>query len=313
MLNFAMKGMHNIHFVGIGGAGMSGIAEVMHTLGFHVSGSDLQVSETTERLKSLGITIYIGHCSSNLDVDNLELASDKQVDLLVLSTAVKSSNVEVEAAKLAMIPIISRAEILAALMRFRYGIAVSGTHGKTTVTSMIAFIFSHAGLDPTYVIGGKVNSFAHHARLGKGKYFIAEADESDASFLRLSPMAAIITNIDEDHMQPYGNDLERLKQAFVEFGLRLPFYGLLVGCVDDAVVLEVINSIGRKTFGYGFSKKADYQAKGYVIKDGVSSFIVDFKCDESHAFLLSLPGKFNVQNALAAIAISHQLGISMAK
>lgn len=313
MLNFAMKGMHHIHFVGIGGAGMSGIAEVMHTLGFQVSGSDLRVSESTARLKSLGITIHIGHCASNISLGNREIAVAKKVDLLVLSTAVKAGNVELEAAKLAMIPMISRAEMLAELMRFRYGIAVSGTHGKTTVTSMLAFIFSHAGLDPTYVIGGKVNSFTHHAQLGKGKYFIAEADESDASFLRLSPMAAIISSIDEDHMQTYGNDPDRLKKAFVEFGLGLPFYGLLVGCVDDPIVLEVMESVGRKTFGYGFSEKADYQAKKYLIKDGVSSFIVDFKGDENHAFLLPLPGKYNVQNALAAIAVSHQLGITMEK
>ena len=313
MLNFAMKGMHHIHFVGIGGAGMSGIAEVMHALGFQVSGSDLQVSESTTRLKSLGITIHIGHCASNINVGSHEIAVSKKVDLLVLSTAVKPNNIEVEAAKLSMIPMIPRAEMLAEMMRFRYGIAVSGTHGKTTVTSMLAFIFSHAGLDPTYVIGGKVNSFTHHAQLGKGKYFIAEADESDASFLRLSPMAAIITNIDEDHMQTYENDPERLKKTFVEFGLGLPFYGLLVGCVDDPIVLEVMESIGRKSFGYGFSEKSDYQIKEYTIKESVSSFIVDFNGDENHAFILPLPGKYNVQNALAAIAISHQLGVTMEK
>ena len=308
-----MKGMQHIHFVGIGGAGMSGIAEVMHTLGFQISGSDLQISETTTRLKNLGITIHIGHCPSNINLANLDTPDAKKVDLLVLSTAVKSNNIEVRAAELAVIPMIPRAEMLAELMRFRYGIAVSGTHGKTTVTSMIAFIFSHAGLDPTYVIGGKVNSFTHHAQLGEGKYFIAEADESDASFLRLSPMAAIITNIDEDHMQTYENDPEQLKKAFVEFGLRLPFYGLLVGCVDDSTVSDVIDSIGRKTFGYGFSEKAEYQAKKYVIKDDISSFTVDFKGEESHDFLLPLPGEYNVQNALAAIAISHQLGITMEK
>jgi UDP-N-acetylmuramate--alanine ligase len=313
MLNFAMKGMRHIHFVGIGGAGMSGIAEVMHTLGFEISGSDLHESETTARLKRLGITIHIGHCPLNISVTNPDFSSAKKVDLLVLSTAVKSDNVEVEAARLAGTPMISRAEMLAELMRFRYGIAVSGTHGKTTVTSMLAFIFSHAGLDPTYVIGGKVNSFTHHAQLGKGKYFIAEADESDASFLRLSPMAAIITNIDEDHMQTYDNDLERLKTAFVEFGLRLPFYGLLVGCVDDPIVLEVMASIGRKSFGYGFSEKANYQAKEYEIKDGLSAFTVAFDSGECDAFLLPLPGKHNVLNALAAITISHQLGVTMEK
>ncbi|MDA7742150.1 UDP-N-acetylmuramate--L-alanine ligase [Francisellaceae bacterium] len=300
MLNFAMRGVKQLHFVGIGGAGMCGIAEVFHTLGFVVTGSDAKASEVTDRLSQQGIKVFIGHDAQNI----------AEADAVVVSTAIDLANPEILVAKEKGLPVLRRAEMLAELMRFKYGIAVSGTHGKTTVTSMMAFIFTQAGLDPTYVIGGKVKQFDHNAKLGKGQYFIAEADESDASFLHLSPMAAVITNIGEDHMQTYAGDVSQLEQAFYDFAMRLPFYGFLVGCSDDARVKKIMDKLPRKSFSYGVNKDADYCFYDYKIQQGVAYFSVKIN-GVSYSFQSPLPGQHNVENAVVAIAVSHQLGIEI--
>ncbi len=242
--------LKNIHFIGIGGAGMSGIAEVLINLGYQVSGSDMRASKVTERLQEKGATVYIGHAAENIN----------NTDVIVTSTAVNNENVEVIAAREQRIPIIPRAEMLAEIMRFRFGIAIAGTHGKTTTTSLLAVLMTEAGLDPTFVIGGLLNSAGTNAKLGESHYLVAEADESDASFLHLQPMIAVVTNIDEDHMSTYGGDFEQVKEAFKSFLHQLPFYGLAVMCVDDENIREISPDIGKPILTYGIEQEADFQA-----------------------------------------------------
>jgi len=298
-----MRRIRKVHFVGIGGAGMSGIADVMNTLGYQVSGSDVASNAVIEQLKKSGVKIYSTH-----SVDNVS-----DVDVVVTSTAIKSDNQEVEAAKARRIPVVPRAEMLAELMRFSHGIAVAGTHGKTTTTSLVTCVLEEAGLDPTYVIGGKLNSSATHARLGKGKYLVAEADESDASFLYLQPMMSVVTNIDADHLPTYGGDFNRLKQTFVEFLHHLPFYGLAVVCVDDEEVRSILQDITRPVIRYGIDFDADVCASNIRYIGSKSVFDVMLpEADETIEITLNMPGRHNVLNALAAICIANELGISSA-
>jgi UDP-N-acetylmuramate--alanine ligase len=297
----SMRRIRKVHFVGIGGAGMSGIADVMNTLGYHVSGSDIADNAVTQRLQSLGVKIYPTHTSENV-ID---------VDVVVTSTAIDKDNVEVEAAKARRIPVVPRAEMLAELMRFSHGIAVAGTHGKTTTTSLVTSVLEEAGFDPTYVIGGKLNSSATHARLGKGKYLVAEADESDASFLYLQPMIAIVTNVDADHLPTYGGDFSRLKQAFVEFLHHLPFYGLAVVCVDDDEARSLLPEITRQVIRYGIDFDADVCASN-IRYQGMQSIFDVMLPDAAKPveITLNMPGRHNVLNALAAICVAYELGIS---
>ena len=296
-----MRRIRNVHFVGIGGAGMSGIAEVMNTLGYQVSGSDIASNAVTERLQSLGVKIYHRHTAQNVS----------DVDVVVTSTAINKDNVEVEAAKTRRIPVVPRAEMLAELMRFSHGIAVAGTHGKTTTTSLVTSVLAEAGLDPTYVIGGKLNSSATHARLGKGKYLVAEADESDASFLYLQPVIAIVTNVDADHLPTYGGDFSRLKQAFVEFLHHLPFYGLAVVCVDDDEVRSLLPDITRPVIRYGIDFDADICASNIRYQGMQTVFDVLLPdADRPVEITLNMPGRHNVLNALAAICVAYELGVS---
>jgi len=295
-----MRKITRIHFVGIGGAGMSGIAEVLANLEYTVSGSDLGENAATARLKQLGVQITKGHAAENI----------QGCEVVVTSTAVKDDNPEVVAARQQRIPIIPRAEMLAELMRFRYGIAVAGTHGKTTTTSLVASLLAEAELDPTYVIGGKLNSSASNAKLGAGRYLVAEADESDASFLYLQPMMSIVTNIDADHLSTYGGDFENLKQTFVEFLHHLPFYGRAVLCVDDDEVRNILPKVTRPVVTYGIESEADVQGSNVQYSGMQSHFDVCLPGrDNKISITLSLPGKHNVLNALAAIAIAHQLGV----
>ena len=292
--------VRHIHFVGIGGAGMCGIAEVLHNLKFDVSGSDLRASATTERLQALGVRVAIGH----------DAALVQGADVVVTSSAVVESNPEVAAARGARIPVIPRAEMLGELMRLQRGIAIAGTHGKTTTTSLVACCLAEGGLDPTFVIGGRLNSAGTNARLGSGEYLVAEADESDASFLSLQPYMAVVTNIDADHMQTYGGDFERLKQAFVDFLHHLPFYGLAVLCLDDPVVREILPRVHKPILTYGIDTPADVRATG-VRQDGLKMhFTVELAgAQGGMAVTLSQPGRHNVLNALAAIGIANALGV----
>ena len=296
-----MRRIKQIHFVGIGGAGMSGIAEVLVNLGYQVSGSDLRQSRVTERLESMGVEIFVGHRSNNIE----------GVDVVVVSTAIAKENPEIDAAREQRIPVVPRAEMLAELMRYRHGVAVAGTHGKTTTTSLVASIYAEAGLDPTFVIGGLLNSAGTNARLGTSRYFIAEADESDASFLHLQPMVSIVTNIDADHMETYGGDFKVLENNFVDFLHNLPFYGLAVLCIDDETVESLIPRITRPIATYGFSPKADIRAIDFV-QDGTQSRFKVVRLGHSGALdiRLNLPGEHNVQNALAAIAVATEDGVS---
>ena len=297
-----MRRIRKVHFVGIGGAGMSGIADVMHTLGYEVSGSDIASNAVTERLKNLGVKIYNKHTADNVS----------DVDVVVTSTAINQENVEVEAAKAKRIPVVPRAEMLAELMRFSHGIAVAGTHGKTTTTSLVTSVLAEAGLDPTYVIGGKLNSSATHARLGKGKYLVAEADESDASFLYLQPMISIVTNVDADHLPTYGGDFTRLKQAFVEFLHHLPFYGLAVVCVDDEEVRSLLPEITRPLIRYGIDFDADVCASNIRYQGTQTTFDVILPdANATFEVTLNMPGRHNVLNALAAICVAYELGVSV--
>ena len=297
----AMGSLRHIHMVGIGGAGMGGIAEVLLNLGYKVSGSDLRENVVTQRLESLGATISFGHAESNVS----------GCDVVVISSAVTADNPEVTAARENRIPVVPRAEMLAELMRFRHGIAVAGTHGKTTTTSLLASLLAEGGLDPTFVIGGKLNSAGTNARLGEGHYLVAEADESDASFLYLQPMTAVVTNIDADHMETYGGDFENLKQAFIEFLHHLPFYGIAVLGIDDPVVREILPQITRKVVTYGIeSEDADYRASA-ISQDGmITKFVVH--CPEYAVPVpvsMPMPGNHNVLNALAAIAVASELKV----
>jgi UDP-N-acetylmuramate--alanine ligase len=293
-----MGRIRNIHFVGIGGAGMAGIAEVLLNLGYSVSGTDLKLTSVTERLRSLGARVAEGHAAENLS----------EADVLVVSSAVSPENPEIVAAHARRIPVVRRAEMLAELMRFRYGIAIAGTHGKTTTTSLIASVLAEAGVDPTFVIGGRLASANANAKLGLGQYLVAEADESDASFLHLQPMIAVVTNIDADHLGSYENDLGRLKQGFHEFLNNLPFYGLAVMCSDDANTRELIPPLGRRVVSYGFGERADICASA-VERNGLKTrFKVEWKEGRKPLHVeLNLPGVHNVLNSLAAIAVAAEL------
>ncbi len=291
--------IRHLHFVGIGGSGMSGIAEVMLNLGYVVSGSDAHPGAATQRLESLGAQVFTGHAAANI----------AQADALVVSSAIRSDNPELVAARTRRIPVVPRAEMLAELMRLKQGIAIAGTHGKTTTTSLVASILAAGGLDPTFVIGGRLNSAGVNARLGAGEYIVVEADESDASFLHLSPVIAVVTNIDNDHMETYGHDLARLRQAFVEFIARLPFYGRAVLCVDDPRVREILPLVSKPVLGYGFA--ADAQVRAVAVRaDGVGMrFTVEREQRPALAVRLNLPGEHNVRNALAAIGVAQELGL----
>lgn len=296
-----MRRISRIHFIGIGGVGMCGIAEVLLNQGYKISGSDIKASATTKRLESLGMEIFIGHAESNI----------AGVDVVVVSTAVNESNPEVIAAREQRIPIVRRAEMLAELMRYRHGIAVSGTHGKTTTTSLLASIFAEGQLDPTFVIGGRLNSAGTNAKMGTSRYLVAEADESDASFLHLQPMVAIVTNIDADHMETYENDFSRLKKTFVEFLHNLPFYGLAVMCTDDPVVCEILPEVSRPIITYGVNEYADYRAENIRYDGMYTRFTVKRPAGfDDLDISLNMPGHHNVLNALSCIAVATDEGIS---
>lgn len=296
-----MRRIRRIHFIGIGGAGMSGIAEVLLNQGYEISGSDIKASSVTERLQSKGATIFIGHNESNI----------LDADVVVNSSAVKQDNPEMTSARERRVPIVRRAEMLAELMRYRHGIAVAGTHGKTTTTSLMASVLAAAKQDPTFIIGGLVNSTGTNAQLGASRYLVAEADESDASFLHLQPMVAIVTNIDADHMETYGGDFSRLKKTFVEFLHNLPFYGLAVLCGEDPVIRDIIPDIARPILTYGFDEHCDYRA----IDIQQNKMHTEFKVlrpghTEALSIRLNIPGIHNVLNATAVIAVATDEGLS---
>ena len=291
----------HIHFVGIGGAGMSGIAQVLLNQGYVVSGSDLNESPVTLALAGHGATIFPGHAVEYID----------GADVVVISSAVKDDNPEVRAAREAKVPVIPRAEMLGELMRFSQGIAVAGTHGKTTTTSLVASVLASGELDPTFIIGGRLNSAGANARLGKGEFLVAEADESDASFLHLQPLMAVVTNIDADHLETYRGDFSVLKQTFIDFLHNVPFYGLTILCVDDPVTREIMQRVTRPVVTYGFSEDADIRASNFRQDGLTSSFHVSYQdSDEGFDVALNMPGRHNVLNALAAIAIAGKLGVS---
>jgi UDP-N-acetylmuramate--alanine ligase len=306
-----MRRIHCVHFVGIGGSGMSGIAEVMASLGYAVQGSDIKPSKQTQRLENQGATVFIGHAAENI----------RDADAVVVSSAVDETNPEVAAAREQLMPVVSRAEMLAELMRFRYSIAVAGTHGKTTTTSLVASVLAEGGLDPTFVIGGRLKSADANARLGEGDYLVAEADESDASFVHLKPMLAVVTNVDADHMSTYDGDIDKLKSSFIEFLHNLPFYGLAVVCSDDPGVNDVLADIGRSVTTYGTNEDADIRAVNVEFSENVAEFDVvrSSKLEQSLGdtqsvfpllhVKLRLPGMHNVRNALAAIAVADELQI----
>jgi UDP-N-acetylmuramate--alanine ligase len=301
-----MRRIHTIHLIGIGGSGMSGIAEVLINLGYRVQGSDLKANALTQRLEQLGASIAIGHAERNID----------GADVVVISSAVPAQNPEVVAALAARIPVVQRAEMLGELMRFRYSIAVAGTHGKTTTTSLVASILAEGGADPTFVIGGRLKSADSNARLGSGRYLVAEADESDASFTHLQPLIAIITNIDNDHLGTHDGDFERLKSSFVEFLHNLPFYGLAILCLDDLVLVSVMPRISRPIMTYGLAAAADVRAVN-VRRNGLQTQFDVLRSGTAARsgavatleVTLNLPGTHNVSNALAAIAVATELGI----
>jgi len=291
--------VRRIHFVGIGGAGMSGIAEVLLNLGYTVSGSDVAESGTTRRLARLGGKVWIGHAPEHVE----------GVDAVVTSTAVRGDNPEVIAARARRIPVVPRAVMLAELMRLKRGIAIAGTHGKTTTTSLVASVLAAGGLDPTFVIGGRLNSAGSHARLGAGEYIVVEADESDASFLNLTPVMAVVTNIDNDHMETYGHDFARLKQAFVDFLSRLPFYGHAVLCIDDRHVREILPFVSKPVLTYGFAADAQVRAVDAVAEGTQMRFTALREGSPPLPVRLNLPGMHNVANALAAIAVATELDV----
>jgi UDP-N-acetylmuramate--alanine ligase len=293
--------IRRVHFVGIGGAGMGGIAEVLLTLGYRVTGSDLKESAVTRRLRDLGAQVAVGHAPEHV----------RGCDVVVVSSALTKDNPEVGAAHLARIPVVPRAEMLAELMRFRHGIAVAGTHGKTTTTSLVASLLAEAGLDPTFVIGGLLKSADSHARLGAGRFLVAEADESDASFLYLKPMLSVVTNIDADHLSAYGGDFKHLRETFVEFLRHLPFYGLAVLCIDDPELRKLLPTVPRPVLTYGTAYDADIRACNIHPQGLKTRFDAVLPGREAPLqVVLNLPGEHNVRNALAAIAVAHELGLS---
>jgi UDP-N-acetylmuramate--alanine ligase len=294
-----MRRIGLIHLIGIGGAGMGGIAEVLVNLGYRVQGSDLRSNAVTARLANMGVRVFLGHAAGQV----------KGADVVVVSTAVTADNPELVEAQTARIPVVRRAEMLAELMRFRQGIAVAGTHGKTTTTSLVASVLAEGGLDPTFVIGGQLKSAGSNAKLGTGRYLVAEADESDASFLHLQPVIAIVTNIDNDHLATHGGDFEKLKQSFVEFLHNLPFYGLAVLCSDDPVVHELLPQVGRPTVRYGLGDEAGLRATALERRGGQTRFSVAREGRGPLAVTLNLPGLHNVRNALAAIAVATELEV----
>ena len=294
--------INHIHFIGIGGAGMSGIAEVLFNLGYRVSGSDLSDSATLQRLGALGITTCIGHLANNIDA----------ADAVVTSTAVKADNPEVLAARARRIPVVPRAVMLAELMRLKKGIAIAGTHGKTTTTSLVASVLAAAGLDPTFVIGGRLNSAGANARLGSGDYIVVEADESDASFLNLLPVMAVVTNIDADHMETYGHDFNNLKKAFVDFLHRMPFYGTAILCTDDPAIRDILPQVACPVTSYGFDEGAQVRAVDVRAVGGQMHFTAQRRNGvtlEDLPVVLNLPGRHNVLNALSAIAVAVELNV----
>ena len=294
-----MRRVNQIHFIGIGGAGMSGIAEVLLNEGYKISGSDIAESAVTQRLAKAGSKVFIGHAAENT----------QGASVVVASSAIDDSNPEVAAAKAARIPVIQRAQMLAEIMRFRHGIAVAGTHGKTTTTAMISMIYTEAKLDPTFVNGGLVKSAGKNAHLGASRYLIAEADESDASFLHLQPMVSVVTNIEPDHMDTYGGDFEKMKATYVKFLRNLPFYGLAVMCADDETVMEIAPQVGRQVMTYGFSEKADYRIEDYQQTGFQGHYTVVCPTGERIEVLLNVPGKHNALNATAALAVAKEEGI----
>lgn len=295
-----MGHVEQIHFVGIGGVGMCGIAEVLHNQGYRVTGSDLGEGSTVQRLRSLGIQVFVGHRVEHI----------KGADVVVRSSAVDMNNPEISAARELMIPVIPRAAMLAELMRFRHGIAIAGTHGKTTTTSLVSSLLAEGGLDPSFVIGGKLNSCGTNAQLGKSAYFVVEADESDASFLFLKPMMAVVTNIDADHMETYEGSFEKLKTTFLEFLHHLPFYGLAVVCIEDEEVCGILPAIQRPTLTYGFKKEAHYRAVDWTQTEMLSQFTVIRPAPHLPLTIqFQYPGRHNVLNALASIAIATEVGV----
>ena len=294
-----MRRIETIHFVGIGGAGMCGIAEVLANQGYKVTGSDIKASAVTERLVGLGVIVYIGHNASNID----------HADVVVVSSAIDKTNPEIQAALAARLPVVRRADMLGELMRYRHSIAVAGAHGKTTTTSMLTMMLTEAGLDPTYVIGGKLNASGKNAALGQSRYLVAEADESDASFLSLRPMAAIVTNIDEDHMDTYEGSFEKLKQAYIQFLQNMPFYGLAAICGDDEVLYGMIDGIARPVLTFGLKEHNDVQAVDLVVDGTRTHFTVLRKNREPLKLTLNIPGEHNVYNALAAITLATDEGV----
>ena len=299
-MNDRMRRIHLIHLVGIGGSGMGGIAEVLLNLGYDVQGSDLKPNAVTQRLAGLGVTIFLGHAAQHLG----------NADVVVTSSAVSRANPEVAAALAAHVPVVPRAEMLGELMRFRYSVAVAGTHGKTTTTSLVASVLAEGGLDPTFVIGGLLKSAGSNARLGAGRYLVAEADESDASFLHLQPMMSIVTNIDNDHLATHDGDFSRLKQSFVEFLHNLPFYGLAVLCVDDATVRGLLDDVARPFVTYGLDAGADVRAID-VVRAGLQSRYTALRPGhEPLPIVINLPGRHNVLKSLAAVAVATELKIA---
>jgi UDP-N-acetylmuramate--alanine ligase len=291
--------VRHIHFVGVGGSGMSGIAEVLLNLGYEVSGSDVAASAVTRRLAGLGAHIYTTHAAGHIS----------GADAVVVSSAVVASNPEVTAARAARVPVVPRALMLAELMRLKQGIAIAGTHGKTTTTSLVASVLAEGGLDPTFVIGGRLEAAGSNARLGKGEFIVVEADESDASFLHLQPVVAVVTNIDADHMETYGHDFARLKQSFVQFLQNLPFYGSAILCVDDPNVREILPFVSKPLLTYGFAADATLRAERVEHVGGAMRFSVARERRDALEVTLNLPGHHNVQNALAAIAVATELGV----
>lgn len=295
-----MRKVRHIHFVGIGGAGMGGIAEVLANEGYAISGSDLAPNVVTQQLVALGATIYFNHRPENI----------RDASVVVVSTAISADNPEIIAAREARIPVIRRAEMLAELMRYRHGVAIAGTHGKTTTTAMISNIYAQAGLDPTFVNGGLVKSAGTHARLGCSRYLIAEADESDASFLHLQPMVAVVTNIEADHMDTYHGNFDNLKETFITFLHNLPFYGRAVMCIDDDVIRSIIPKVGRYITTYGFSEDADVRITHYEQKGAQGFFTISREDMPDLDVVLNAPGRHNALNATAAVAVATEEGIA---